>query len=146
DAIDRTVTLDVNANNGYLIMGNSGGGSTTLLQTAAVNLTLTNYEQLAAATGSRATFTQSAGTDSIGDYLLVAAGASSTATYNLSGSGTLLVPTAAGYLYVGDSGVGTFNQSGGGTVTLGTSAITVPLFVGNAAGSNGIYNLSGGSL
>ncbi len=58
------------------------------------------------------------------------------ATYELSGNGSL---TASSEERIGNSAIGQFTQSGG------TNFVGL-LFLGYSAGSNGTYNLSGGTL
>ena len=77
------------------------------------------------------TFTQSGGTNSIGNDLYLGANAGSSGTYILSGSGLL---SAAGE-YVGAPGTASFLQSGG---TNTTSLLAI--------GSSGSYLLAGGLL
>jgi hypothetical protein len=86
------------------------------------------------------TFNQSGGTHSTTN-LEIAANPGSTGTYLLS-AGTLNSVAAN---YVGDSGDGTFNQMGG-TNNIGTTSMQGVLLVGYAAGSNGTFLLSGGTV
>ena len=66
---------------------------------------------------------------------------------NSAGNGTVLMSAgglaASGYEFVGNTGTGTFYQSGG---TNGIPSIFTGLYLGNAAGSSGSYNLSGSGL
>ena len=78
------------------------------------------------------TFTQSGGTNKVGALHL----GGSDGTYNLSDSGSI----SAYYEYVGYHGTGTFTQSSG-TNTMGTN-----LILGASSGSDGTYNLTGGTL
>ena len=65
--------------------------------------------------------------------------AGSTGTYNLSGTGALMVNKSE---YIGDSGRGIFNQTGGThTISAGHD-----LYLGYNASGRGTYNLSGGML
>jgi len=66
----------------------------------------------------------------------VASTASSNGSHTLSGTGSLM---ATNEEYIGDAGVGTFHQNGG-------TNITPTLSIGTQAGSNGVYNLNGGTL
>ena len=66
----------------------------------------------------------------------MAASAGGSGSYSLSSTGSL----SAANEYIGNYGSGTFTQSGG------TNTVTGNLYVGNASGSSGTYNLSGGSL
>lgn len=94
------------------------------------------------------TFAQTGGTNTASDtYTALVIGASSgtTGTYNLSGTGSLIVTSSE---YVGSSGTGIFNQSGGNH-QIGTAlrAGYSNLTIGDGAGGVGTYNLSGsGSL
>ena len=85
------------------------------------------------------TFNQSGGTNTIGalSRLFIGDSASSTGTYNLSGTGTLLV---GGFEYIGYAGTGTFAQTGG------THTVVDQLHVGGLAAALGTYTLSGGTL
>ena len=58
-------------------------------------------------------------------------------TYNLGGTGVLLVGSD---LIVGHSGTGTFNQSAG------TATVTGALLIANNGGSTGTFNLTGGTF
>ncbi len=78
-------------------------------------------------------FTQSGGTNSAS---LLAAGFTGSGSYSLSGNGQLTTTNE----YVSYTGIGSFTQSGG------TNAVSAGLYVGEGGGSNGSYNLSGGSL
>lgn len=62
--------------------------------------------------------------------------ASSNGSHTLSGTGSLM---ATNEEYIGYSGVGTFHQNNG-------SNITPILSIGRNTGSNGVYNLNGGTL
>ena len=81
----------------------------------------------------QASFTQSGGTNSAS---LLAAGFAGSGSYGLSGNGQLKTTNE----YVGYLSVGSFAQSGG------NNAVAAGLFIGEGGGSNGSYNLSGGSL
>ncbi len=89
------------------------------------------------------TFTQSAGTNSIGEFLTLGANPGSNGTYLLSGSG-VLSPLGMLSHYtetVGSLGSGSFVQSGG-TNNLGAGL----LYLGSGTSSIGSYNLSGSGL
>ena len=81
-------------------------------------------------------FTQSGGTNSDGNGLIVAEVPGSAGTYNLGGSGWL---NAVNYEYVGYMGSGSFTQTSG-TNTTGTLSLSA------SPDSFGLYNLSGGLL
>ena len=81
-------------------------------------------------------FTQSGGTHTVPVPMYLGYNADGNGTYNLN-SGSLFAASE----YVGYSGSGTFTQSGG-THTV-SSAYYI---IGNGNGSNGTYNLGGGSL
>jgi hypothetical protein len=89
------------------------------------------------------TFNHSAGTNTIATatgFLEIGTYAGATGTYNLGGTGALVVKTNE---YVGDIGTGFFNQTGGThTFPNGTN-----LYLGyNASGAGGTYTLSAGNL
>ncbi|MGD0390130.1 MAG: PEP-CTERM sorting domain-containing protein [Tepidisphaeraceae bacterium] len=131
--VGGTVTAGaLTVDNGSLLR--ISAGSLSVSGTGYVGDTGTgNFNQ----TGGMATFS---GSDTNGNGLTIGTNSGSTGTYTLSG-GTLTVSynETVGNYY----GAGTFNQTGGtNTVSSGQS-----LFVSGAAGSTGIYNLSGtGSL
>ena len=85
------------------------------------------------------TFVQTGGTNSTSN-LVVASQTSSVGSYSLSGTGVL--NANSGLEIVGDQAVGHFNQSGGSN-NLGASG---RLWLAAMTGSQGVYNLSGGSL
>ena len=78
-------------------------------------------------------FTQSGGTNSAS---LLAVGFVGSGSYTLSGNGQLKTTNE----YVSYSSSGSFTQSGG------NNAVSSGLYIGQGGGSNGSYNLSGGSL
>ncbi len=84
-----------------------------------------------------ATYTQSAGSNTINGANNFALGFASgeSSTYNLSGTGQF-IDTGSNYGAVGYSGNGTFTQTGG------TASVTNELDVGENANSVGVYNLS----
>jgi lipopolysaccharide export system protein LptA len=85
------------------------------------------------------TFTQSAGTHTIGSTLHLGKDlAAASGTYNLSGTGSL---DTTGNVALGEFGTGTFNQSGGTHTVSGSD-----FFFGSQAGGTGIYDLSAGTL
>jgi hypothetical protein len=87
--------------------------------------------------GGRGTFTQTGGTNTVGDWFGVGAYGTGTGTYNLS-AGSL----SASRQYIGaDRGTGTFTQTGG---TNTTNLLNVGGTWGNTG--TGIYNLGDGSL
>ena len=140
DTTNRTVTLDVTAPLNALLIGNSGGGTNTLIQSGAFNLS-GDGERLGLNPGDRAVHTQSAGNNSYYYSLSVGYSLNSLCTYNLAGGSiTLAGPSSVFYLGVG-GGTGNFNHTGG-TFTIGpTSGSTIAL-LGESAGSVGNYNLS----
>jgi hypothetical protein len=87
-------------------------------------------------------FTQSGGTNSTG-YLGLGVQAGSNGVYSLSGSNATLSATGG---YIGDAGSGEFLQNGGSATFTGADSNYNSLSLGNQAGSNGYYILSGGTL
>lgn len=83
------------------------------------------------------TFNQSGGTNTVNAMLVVGDGGAlgSGGTYYLN-AGSLSAADAR----IGNNGTGTFTQSGG------THTVSNNLTLGNNAGSNGAYNLNGGTL
>ena len=61
-------------------------------------------------------------------------------TYNLSNAGQVMSNNTE---YIGDQGIGLFNQTGGTNTIVGSDK---DLFSGFAAGSNGTYSISAGTL
>jgi outer membrane autotransporter protein len=84
-------------------------------------------------------FTQSGGTNSVTNGLILGGAVGASGTYTLSNTGSL--SAFGGIEYIGYFGSGAFTQSGGtNTVPFGI------LYLGTAASASGTYNLSGGSL
>lgn len=110
------------------------GGSYTLSGDGTVTLTIDLYESIGGDGSGNATFTQSAGVNTVGSDLGISAGAGSTASYALSGTGVL---TVKGQEQVGGFGTASFTQTGG-THTVGSN-----LAVTGGANSNSSYVLSG---
>ncbi len=92
------------------------------------------------ATTGRGLMNQSNGTVNIGDYLYLGAQAGSQGAYEIT-AGDL----TANNLVVGEFGAGAFSQSEN-TATPTTVTVTNDLGLGTNAGSQGAYNLQGGSL
>ena len=91
------------------------------------------------------TFTQSGGTHTVSDRLILGCLPGSNGTYNLSGDGHLSVvagsdgqPPGFGLEFIGWDGQGTFTHTGG-------SNSAVSLFLGGNAGCSGTYNISSGA-
>ncbi len=124
-----------------LYLGNSGAGHSGSVQLADGNLYADIFECIGySGTG---TFTQSGGTNAVNNPyysdLVLGYNSGSDGTYNLSGTGQLIV---SGSEYIGSYGTATFIQSSGtNTVTSYSSA---GLYIGNGSGSRGSYILSGG--
>jgi hypothetical protein len=142
DSASHVVTLDVNGVVNDLQIGSTGGGTDTLSQTSAVNLSAVTEE---VGSGGVGIHSQSAGTNTYGFSLSVGSGTGGVGTYDLSGSGSVQVldnalGVGASGLYVGNGGNGTFIQTGGFTSTATNLYLSY-----NGAGS-GTYLLSGGSL
>ena len=114
-----SLRVGTNAANAF-ISGRNGNGTATISGTT--NLTLSS-------------------STSTGDLTVGEGGF--TGTLNWNSSGTL---TAQGKLRVGQGGVGVFNQTAGVVVGGNTAGSLKYLAIGNGAGSQGTYNLSGGTL
>jgi hypothetical protein len=123
----------LDADPGYLILGNQAGGTGTYNLTGGA-LTAANTFVGNDGTG---TFTQNGGTHTVANELNVGLNAGSTGTYNLQ-NGTI----DSNYMFVGYNGTGTFNQTGGAVNITGGGH----LGVGREAGSTGVYNLQGGTF
>lgn len=146
DGVARTVTLDTNPPSlGLTAIDLTGSGSTTDTLLIPNNNSLTvgaiaigGYNG-AAETNGRGALTQSNGalTISSGLDMVVAWGAGSTGVYTLSGGSV----QASQSELIGNKGTGTFNQSAGMNTILANGVGA--FFVGQLAGSNGAYNLSG---
>ena len=145
DGADHTVTYNVGSplTLTQLNVDVTGGPGTTMatLSMSANNLTSSN-EWIGYS--GRGTFEQSGGTNTIATgsgFLDVGVFAGAKGTYNLSGTGSLVVNTIE---YIGDIGTGVFNQTGGKNSISGP---TPNLYLGyNAMGTGGTYNLSGGAI
>ena len=83
--------------------------------------------------GANGVVNQSGGTNTISGSLYLACNSGATATYALSGTGSLSAPTQ----YVGYGGSGTFNHSGG------TNSVSGNLYLAYGSASSGVYSLSG---
>jgi fibronectin-binding autotransporter adhesin len=89
------------------------------------------------------TFIQTGGTNSAHCLHLGGYGAGSTGIYNLSGTGLLSSP----FEQIGRVGTGTFTQTGGtNSITMTGTSSDYGLVLGQSSGSNGTYNLNGGTL
>ncbi len=128
-----TQTGGTNSITSSLSVGGSGSGSSGTYKLSG-NGQLSALSEVIGGYGT-GTFTQTGGTNTIA-ALLVAAQPNSSGTYKLSGAGQL----SADYESIGSYGTGTFTQTGG------TNTVNNYLFLGDNPGSNGTYNLSGGTL
>lgn len=157
DAVNRTVTYSYTA---YVLnsvqIDATGTGSMTLSQDLYADQ-LNSINETIGVNGS-GTHTQSVGTNIVQNYLILGQNAGSNGSYFLSGSGSLTANNVA----VGLHGNGTFTQTSGShqsnLLTIATEAtgaydqsggtnVTTTLYIGNASGSSGSYNLSStGSL
>ena len=141
DAIDRNILLNVSTPVlGRLRIGNTSTGLTTLTQSS--NFSLSSTAEFLGSNSinfnSSGVHTQSAGLNTITWLLSLGDDAGGgTGTYNLSGTGSMILNASAASppagtvagLFVGNNENGVFNQNGG-TVTLGSNATAVPMFVG----------------
>ncbi|HUB26786.1 MAG TPA: NF038122 family metalloprotease, partial [Tepidisphaeraceae bacterium] len=123
-----SVTLDLT---------NGSGSATTALTMSANNLTVSSFEMVGH--NGVGLFNQTGGVNTIQGQtgLLLGAGAKSTGTYQLSGTGSLVL--TGGDEHIGENGVGIFNQSGGSNSIDAANN----LIVGDNAGATGTYLLSG---
>jgi hypothetical protein len=120
---------------GTLIIGSATSGTGTYSLSGTGSVSVAKFE--AVGVDGRGTFTQSAGTHSVGTNLYLGMNATGNGSYTLSNTGNLFVN---GREEIGSYGTGVFNQ-GGGTNTIGGT-----LYIARYPGSTGIYNLSGGTL
>jgi len=155
----------------YIAFGRSGGNGTVnmtgglLVQNGGGNLLVGTGFQNPSGGTPVGVLNQSAGTINCVGQFLCPENSPATGTYNLSGTGSLIVNS---WLVFGRSGgVGTLNISGGsilqtnsngefevgettpGTVNQTGGSITCSgndIWIGQGNGSTGIYNMSGGSL
>jgi autotransporter-associated beta strand protein len=115
-------------------VGESSGSTATLNISDTAQLNTSTYLIVGRNSGATGNVIQTGGTVTTATDLRI--GQSGTGTYNLSGTGKL----STGYEYIGYSGTGTFTQTGG------TNTISSSLLLGYNSGSNGTYNLNGGTL
>jgi hypothetical protein len=118
DALDRSITLETGATTKDLMIGNSGGGETTLWQTGDMTLSreflgvgLVLTPELHYVSSSRGVHVQNSGTNNVEELWLAdynSYQAPSSGRYVLNG-GTLNVGDA----WVGNAGHGTFEQNTG---------------------------------
>jgi len=120
---------------GSLIIGSAPSGTGSYSLSGTGSLSVARFE--AVGVDGRGTFTQSAGTHSVGTNLYLGMHATGNGSYTLSNTGNLFVN---GREEIGSYGTGVFNQSGG------TNTIGGELYIARNPGSTGIYNLSGGTL
>ena len=140
--------------NGNLIIGNSGalGGSSAAVGTVTIgtmgaasdttNLTVT--DTIVVGSGGNGSVTQFSGIVASGNVSIGGGGGvDGGGVYQDGGTGTYTLAGGAlntSLLEVGHAGTGTFNQTGGAVNA------SWALWLGNAGGSNGTYNLSAGTL
>lgn len=130
--------------NGLLSLGVNAASTGSYSMDASAGASTLNTTILRVGDSGTGTFTQNAGTVTVGAVGTIGRISGSTGTYNLN-SGILnagVNPNAVNF-FVGGSGTGTMNQTGG-TFTLGGGS-TASLSLG-ATGGTGTYNLSGGSI
>ena len=131
DGVGRTVTYDIAAITlGSMNVSLKGPGATNATLSMAANSLTVGTEYVGY--DGRGTIDQSGGTNTISagaGSLDVGVLAGSTGTYNLSGTGALVVNTNE---YIGDAGTGFFNQTGG-THNNGSN----DLYLGYKIGSTG---------
>jgi hypothetical protein len=123
----NSLTIDSTGTNGGAVLNQTASGTRMAAKTMETVTSVTP--------GS--TYNQSAGTNTCGGNLYLGEGSGSSGTYNLSGTGNLLLH---GFVDVGDGGVGVFNQTGG------TASVASVLLGYGQVGGEGTYNLSGGTL
>ena len=156
----------------YLSIGNDAGGS-GLYTMSAGTLSNTGDTYLGGVSTAVGAFTQTGGSASLSGDVNVGYKSAATSTLSLGGSGALAIGgnldigvksgasgafdynTAAGdkasltftgsgqTLTVGDAGAGVFKQ-GGGDLNLASQGVT--LTIGNQAGSQGAFTVTGGTL
>ncbi|HXE53869.1 MAG TPA: hypothetical protein VN541_12680, partial [Tepidisphaeraceae bacterium] len=129
-----------------LTLGQSGGAGTLVMSSAVTLVSLNEYLGNSGAGGSNGigVITQTAGLNSVGsnggvNTLYMGYNATDRGFYSLGGTGSL---SCSGPLYVGYNGQGTFTQSGGSA----SLSFASPLDLGANLGSQGVYNLSGGTF
>jgi fibronectin-binding autotransporter adhesin len=121
-----------------LFMGNSAGGMGTYNLTGG---SLSGNCLLVGGSGT-ADFTQFGGTNSALGWLIMAAGKTSSATYNLEGTAVLTAKDE----YIGLYGTAHFTQTGGIHTVIVTDTGGGSLQVGNFTDGLGIYDLIAGQL
>jgi uncharacterized protein with beta-barrel porin domain len=110
-------------------------GTGTFTQTGGTSTILDNLI-LGYNIGGSGSFNQSAGTNTVTNTLYLGYGTLSTGTYDLSGTGSLSASTE----YIGYFGSGSFTQDGG------TNTVSNTLYLSYNAISSGTYNFKAGSL
>jgi hypothetical protein len=148
DAFDRTVNLDASTSLAYLLIGNLGGGPTTLHQLDNFNITASaeyvgSYGTSAYGT-SVGRHIQDGGVNNIGSLYISTETADdqrvSVGSYIMNGG-----ELHTSYIGVGAEGSGTFEQNAG-HVSITPSFTGPSFFVGKYRRSSGTYHLRGGSL
>jgi len=133
--------LQINSPSVYNLNGGTlsvAGGNVPIRGTLNINggvMNISNGFGASVGLGGNGAVTQNNGSATLAGFLELGATSLDSGTWNLS-AGTLSVNNGE---YIGNGGAGTFTQSGG------TNSITGnDLFIGDAAGSYGVYNLGGG--
>lgn len=126
---------------GGLTLGQEAGSEGTYSLNAGTSgepnngiLSLGQHEHIGFA--GKGTFTQNAGTHTIGRDLVLGNDPTGSGTFNLNGG----ILSVASNTYVAWNGTGKFNQSGG------THTVAGNLYIGHEATGNGTYKLTGGLL
>ncbi len=158
----HTQSLGTNTVQNYLILGKNVGSNGSYILSGTGNLTANNEavglfgngtftqtggshqsSSLTIATHATGAYNQSGGTNQVLSNLDIGNSATSSGSYNLSGTASLMVGSTGpiinvGTETVGRNGMGTFTQTGG--------THTVNGYLNIGASANGTYNQSGGTV
>lgn len=149
---------------GDLVIGRGGNGTVGTFNMSGGTLNKGNNNPLIVGMdGGFGTFTQSAGSVDSGNEFWVGQGGGGTGIYNLSGgsinvqnwvaigraggngtvnmTGGTFTKVGGGQFIVGDNSTALFNQSGNSTLSINNE-----LWIGQAGGGNGVFNLTNGTV
>ncbi|MGC3959939.1 MAG: autotransporter-associated beta strand repeat-containing protein [Verrucomicrobiota bacterium] len=149
---------------GDLVVGRGGNGTTGTLNMSGGTLNKgNNNPMIIGQDGGVGTFNQSAGALDSGNEFWVGQGNGGTGTYNFSGgthivrfwtaigrgggngtvnmTGGTFTKVGDGQFIVGDNSTGLFNQSGSSTLSINNE-----LWIGQAGGGTGVFNLTNGTV
>jgi hypothetical protein len=141
-SVSYNTPINPNAVYSDLEINSSGANFATL----NLNLSTLNTNQLFLGIDGKGAVVQTAGAMNVLDAasgMSMGSSVGGNGTYTLSNSAIL---TVAGQVVVGDVGTGTITQSGGQMIVTPLGSFPGQLAMASNTGSNGTYNLSGGSI